>query len=244
MKLYDELAEWWPLMSAPQEYASEAEVYRHLLLAHGDAPAHSLLELGSGGGNNACHLKQHFSMTLSDPSDGMLAHSRLLNPECEHVQADMRTLRLHRQFDRVFVHDAIGYMTSPSDLLLAMQTAFDHCRPGGAALFAPDCVRETFLPATDCGGNDGAARGLRYLEWTWDPDPAGCICITDYVYVMRQPDGSIRVEHDRHVEGLFPRDEWLGQLREAGFAPFCFPVQHEGVDHSMDVFIGVRPRID
>ena len=31
--------------------------------------------------------------------------SRSINPECEHVQGDMRTLRLGREFDAVFVHD-------------------------------------------------------------------------------------------------------------------------------------------
>ena len=27
-RLYRELAEWWPLLSAPEEYAEEAEDYR------------------------------------------------------------------------------------------------------------------------------------------------------------------------------------------------------------------------
>jgi hypothetical protein len=42
---------------------------------------------------------------------------------------------------------------------------------GGAAVFAPDHVRETLTPTTDHGGNDGDEWSLRYLEWTWDPDP-------------------------------------------------------------------------
>jgi ubiquinone/menaquinone biosynthesis C-methylase UbiE len=56
----------------------------------------TLLELGSGGGNNASHLKAHFSLTLVDLSQGMLDLSRRLNAECEHIQADMKTLRLAR----------------------------------------------------------------------------------------------------------------------------------------------------
>lgn len=111
-KLYSELAEWWPLMSRPAEYAEEAAFFAQSLLAAGDHPARTLLELGSGGGNNASHLKQQFEMTLVDPSVGMLAVSRALNPDCEHLQGDMRTVRLDRQFDRVFIHDAICYMTT------------------------------------------------------------------------------------------------------------------------------------
>jgi hypothetical protein len=54
-------------------------------------------------------------------------HSRVLNPECEHVEDDMRTVRLGRQFDCVFIHDAVAYMTTESDLRRAIETAFVHC---------------------------------------------------------------------------------------------------------------------
>ena len=81
-------------------------------------------------------------MVLVEPSAGMRSVSRRLNPECEHIDADMRSLRLAREFDAVFVHDAVCYMTTEADLRMAMQTAFVHCRAGGVALFAPDYVRE------------------------------------------------------------------------------------------------------
>lgn len=240
-KLYSSLAEWWPLMSAPSEYEEEAEAYGKYLAESGDAPAHSLLELGSGGGNNAYYLKRNFSLTLVDLSPGMLAHSQRLNPECEHHQGDMRSVRLERQFDRVFVHDAICYMTTLEDLRLAIETAYLHCRPGGGAVFAPDYVREAFQPSTDHGGHDGNQRSLRYLEWVWDPDPADSSYLADYVYVLREQDGSIRTEHDRHVEGLFSRAEWLDVLRGAGFTPKCLSYQHSDVDRPLDIFAGMRP---
>ena len=169
-KLYDQLASWWPLLSRPADYVEEAAFYADTLRGDGDLPADTLLELGSGGGNNASHLTQHFVMTLVDPSPGMLAESRALNPGCEHLAGDMRTIRLDRVFDRVFIHDAICYMTSLDDLRRAMVTAFVHCRPGGAALFAPDHVRETFRPGTDSGGHDGRDRGLRYLSGRGTPN--------------------------------------------------------------------------
>ncbi len=146
---------------------------------------HTLLELGSGGGNNASHLKARFSLVLVDRSPGMLQVSRALNPECEHVEGDMRTVRLGREFDAVFVHDAVVYMTTEADLRAAIETASVHCKPGGAVLFAPDHVRENFRPSTDHGGYDGVGRGLRYLEWTWDPDPADSTYIVDYAYLLR-----------------------------------------------------------
>ena len=102
-----------------------------------------------------------------------------------------------------------------------------HCRPGGAALFCPDHVRETFRPSDRSRRprQRDERRGLRYLEWTWDPDPDDTTYTVDYAYLLRDDDGSIRVEHDRHVEGLFARADWLRWLGEAGFDAERDPVR-------------------
>jgi trans-aconitate methyltransferase len=242
-RLYSELASWWPLLSAPGEYVEEATFYGRTLVEACDRPPRTLLELGSGGGNNASHLKAHFEMVLVDPSPGMLRVSALLNPECRHVEGDMRTVRLDQQFDCVFVHDAVVYMTTESDLRQAMETAFVHCKPGGAALFAPDHIRENFRSSTDHGGHDDAKRGLRYVEWTWDPDSTDTTYVVDYAYLLRESDGSVRVEHDRHIEGLFARADWLRMLSEVGFQPRVVPFDHSELEPGQyELFVGRKPR--
>ena len=178
LALYDALAPWWPLLSAPEDYAEEAAFYRQALLDACTHPPRTLLELGSGGGNNASHLKAHFDLTLVEPTPGMRAVSEALNPECEHVEGDMRTVRLGRSFDCVFVHDAVVYMTSEADLGKTIETAYLHCRPGGAALFAPDFIKENFRAFADHGGSDG----------TWDA--TGHVAGRD---VCRQAAGADRV---------------------------------------------------
>lgn len=240
-KLYSDLAAWWPLMSAPEDYAEEAAFFRETLVAACGRPPRAVLELGSGGGNNASHMKSHFAMTLVDRSPGMLEVSRALNPECEHVQGDMRTVRLGREFDAVFVHDAIAYMATEADLRRALETAFAHCRPGGAALFAPDHVRETFSASTDHGGHDGPDRGLRYLERTSDPDPDDTTYSVDYAYLLRSSDGSVRVEHDRHVEGLFARGDWLRLFAAVGFQARVVRFDHSELEPGKyEVFLGMK----
>lgn len=242
-KLYDELASWWPIMSAPADYAEEAGLYADLIDGAADTPVKTVLELGSGGGNNASHLKQRYTLTLVEPAAGMREVSRALNPECEHVAGDMRTVRLERQFDAVFIHDAVCYMTTEHDLRQAIATAFVHCRPGGVALLCPDHVRERFQPSTDHGGHDDATRGLRFVEWTRDPDPDDSTYIVDYAYLLREPNGDVRVVHDRHVEGLFSRADWLRWLREAGFEARGATVDHSELEPgSYEVFVARRPR--
>jgi SAM-dependent methyltransferase len=242
-RLYDDLASWWPILSDPADYKGEASRFRKALLAACARRPRSVLELGSGGGNNALHLKRAFKMTLVDLSEGMLAVSRKLNPECEHVQGDMRRVRLGRRFDAVFVHDAIGYMTTETDLAAAIRTAYAHCAPGGVALFVPDHVRESFKAATQHGGHDGKDRALRYLMWTWDPNPRDTSYVLDFAYLLRHPDGSVSSEQDRHTIGLFPRATWRRLLAQAGFRVRTLIDKEPTLEPAARVvFVGTKPR--
>ena len=238
MKLYDELAEWWPLFSAPADYAEEAAFFAQVLIDSSKPAPRTVLELGAGGGNNAFHLKSKFEVTLVDLSAQMLAVSSELNPECEHREGDMRTVNLGRTFDAVFIHDAIAYMTTTADLDAAIRNAYRHCRAGGVALFVPDCVRETLVAETRHGGHDGDdGRSLRYLMWSVDPNPTDTTYRTDFAIVLRDQNGDARVVHDSHIEGIFPRDEWMRLLRETGFDPQTLTDEWGRV-----VFVAKRPR--
>lgn len=165
--------------------------------------------------------------------------SRELNPECEHLDGDMRTLRLGRTFDAILVHDAVCYMTTEYDLLAAARTAFAHTRPGGGAIFAPDCVRETFREGTDVIQGGRGARALRGLEWKWDPDPGDDTYLVEYAFLLREGT-SVKVVHDRHLEGLFPIATWKRVLTSAGFRVETFerPIDDGAADQ---VFLCRRP---
>jgi SAM-dependent methyltransferase len=238
--MYHELAEWWPLLSDPADYVEEAAYYRQLLDSTGNARPETVLELGCGGGHNASHLKRHYRMTLVDRSEGKLQVSRALNPECEHLPGDMRTVRLGRTFDAVFIHDAVDYLTSAEEVRQALVTAFVHCRPGGVLVIAPDFVRETFEAYTSSGGHDGPDRGMRYLEWTWDPEPADSQYVIDFAYLLRRGEGPMECLYDRHVCGLFGREEWLDLMRAAGFQARAVDSPTKSEVESLVVLVGVR----
>jgi SAM-dependent methyltransferase len=219
-RLYEDLAAWWPLISPPDEYADEA-AYLGELLGSAVPPVHEVLDLGSGGGHVAVHLKDRFSLTLLDISPQMLAVSRRLNPECAHLPGDMRTARLGRSFDAVLVHDAVDYMTTQADLRLVIETAFAHSRPGGLALFVPDHVADTFSAGNGHGGGRGRDAGGReasFREWTWDPDPADDWIEAAYEFTLREADGTAQVVYESHRLGAFSRATWLRLITAAGFA--------------------------
>jgi SAM-dependent methyltransferase len=242
--LYEELASWWPLISPPDEYAADAEMI-NAIFASTVVPVRTVLDLGSGGGHVALHLKEGRSMTLVDASAQMLAVSRRLNPDCAHVRGDMRTVRLGRIFDAVLAHDAVDYVTSEGDLRLVIETAFAHCRPGGIAVFAPDHTAETFRPSTGAGGggDDGSGRQASFRERTSDPEPGDDWILAEYEFTLRAADGTVRVVPEVHRLGSFSRDTWLRQLTAAGFAAQSLPGITAGNDRRTRnvVFAGRRP---
>ncbi|AKF85529.1 hypothetical protein MFUL124B02_13370 [Myxococcus fulvus 124B02] len=244
MRLYDELADWWPLVSPPSEYVEEASEYLRLLRAFETRRVETMLELGSGGGNNASHLKRDLRMTLVEPSDGMRAHSVALNPECEHLPGDMRTVRLGRTFDAVFIHDAIEYMTTEEDLRAALLTAAEHVVPGGVVLVAPDATRETFEPGlTTEGGDEPEApgrgfRSLRYLMWTLPPKPGESFVETHFGMLLKERDGTVRSLHDVHRNGLHSRATWLRLFDEVGLDARVEVRTLEGTAY--DTFVAVK----
>jgi SAM-dependent methyltransferase len=239
--LYTELAEWWPLISPPAEYAEDAAAVAELF-ASAQRPVLTVLDLGSGGGHVAFHLKAGRALTLVDLSAPMLATSRQLNPDCEHVQGDMRTIRLGRQFDAVLVHDAIDYVTTRPDLRRVIGTAFAHCRPGGLAVFAPDHTAETFRAGTGGGGgHDGSGRRASFRERTWDPDAADDWILAEYEFTLQDADGSERVVPEAHRLGSFGRQTWLELLAEAGFAAEAQPGPKVAGRPARVLFTGRRP---
>ena len=57
------------------------------------------------------------------------------------------------------------------------------------------------------------------MEWVWDPHPSDTEYTADFAYLLRDAHGAVRVEWDRHLNGLFARDQWTRWLASAGFSP-------------------------
>lgn len=232
--LYSTLAQWWPLLSHPKDYEEEANIYADILIRNCH-PLDHVLELGSGGGNNASHLKKHFTMTLVDLSPQMLEVSKKLNPECEHIAGDLKEIRLKKQFDAVFVHDAINYMATEKDLLKAIQNCANHCRSGGVVLIVPDFFKETFKTSTHHGGHDADGKGLRYLDWAYDLNPTDSSYISSMVYMIRDGAHPLVVESDQHVCGLFNQETWLRLFQTAGLKPEIILIPHSHANQRLAI---------
>jgi len=216
-RMYGDLAYLWPLISPPENYAEEAEDWREALRSKLGPGRHEILEMGVGGGHNLSHLAKDFQATAVDLSEGMLEHSKKLNPGVEHHVGDMRTVRLGKKFKAVIIHDAISYMLTEEDLRATFATARAHLEPGGVFITAPDVFRETYRqPHVETTTRSDGKTELTYLEFGYDPDPEDTIVEGIMIYLIREG-GELRIEHDRHVTGLFPLQTWVDLMEEAGF---------------------------
>ncbi len=216
-RLYHDLAYLWPLADPPEDYAFEASIWRDALREKLGAGRHHILELGVGGGHLLSHLVAEFQATALDISEEMLANSRRLNPMAEHLAADMRTVRLDRKFKAVLAHDAISYMLTEEDLQAAFATARAHLDPGGVFITVPDWFRETFRETT--ASHRTLHQGdmeLTFIKYVCDPDPTDSTIETRFFFLINQG-GHVRMEHDRHVTGLYSIVDWQDWLADAGF---------------------------
>lgn len=233
-RLYADLAWTWPIISPPEEYVDEAEVFeRHI---HQRSPrARTLLHLGCGGGHIDYTLKKHFDITGVDISDDMLSLARRLNPDVEYLLGDMRSVRLDRVFDAVVIADSIAYMLTESELRAAFETAFVHLRAGGVFLTYAEATREHFKQnQTECSVYARGDVEIAFVENYYDPDPADTVFDATYVYLIRRG-GRLNVETDHHIVGLFPLATWQRLLKEVGFE-----VEQVEFEEGIPLFVGLK----
>lgn len=216
-RLYGDLAWTWPIISPPEDYVGEAEAVHGLLRRHARIPVRTLLHLGCGGGHVDRTLKKHYDVVGVDVSEAMLDLARTLNPEVRYALGDMRMVRLGRVFDAVVVLDSIDYMLTRDDLRAVFRTAFEHVRPGGAFLTYAEETVEQFRPnRTRVESRSRDNVHIVFIENAYDPDPTDTTFENTFVYLIRRG-GSLEIETDRHLAGLFPIETWIELLKGVGF---------------------------
>ena len=103
-RLYGDLAWLWPIISPPENYVEETELFSKTIKTHFKIEVKTLLHLCCGGGHNDYTFKKHFKVTGVDISEDMLKLARKINPEVIYQNGNMRTIRLREYFDKCSSH--------------------------------------------------------------------------------------------------------------------------------------------
>lgn len=219
MHLYGELARFWPLISPPSHYMAEARIWMDAIRKRLSKLNPTALDLGTGGGHSLAPLTGYLQATAIDLSEEMLSVARKLNPKVEHIQGDMRNIRLGRKFDVVLANDAIGYMASVNDLEMVLETARAHLNLGGLAMFGPDWFFETFeddMFNSFQKQDNGVV--LTMFEYSFDIDKSDNFYECLYNINVRE-NGKVSFWSENHKYGLFSYKQWNDLLVSHGFNP-------------------------
>lgn len=141
---FNHYSQYYDLLYADKDYASEVSYVRTLVDEYTTLPVSSLLELGCGTGIHACALAAQGLRVLGvDLSAEMLAgaQARAVAQGFDDVrlsfnQGDARSFRVARKFDVVIsLFHVLSYQTTVVDLQAMMQTSACHLDPGGLFVF-------------------------------------------------------------------------------------------------------------
>jgi hypothetical protein len=111
-------------------------------------------------------------------------------------------------------------MTSIEELEMANRTAASHLELGGVMVTLPEELRSRLannVPevSTGCDGS----KTVTMIEVVHDEDPSDHRFENTFVFLIREA-GDLRVEVDRHTNGVFELEEFTGAMQAAGFETF------------------------
>ncbi len=182
------------------------------------------LDLCCGAGSLLKHVcAAGYDAAGVDLSAAQLKHARANAPAARLKRADVRTVRLGRQFDVVTsMMDSLNYLTTTAGLLAAFRTARRHLAPGGVFIFdmnTHDGLRRHWNDRDSASLTDTHAMIFRTH---FDARTAlGTLTITGFVHDSRpgRPRAAWRRFIEHHTERGYRRQEIDRLLARAGLTP-------------------------
>lgn len=241
-RMYSDLSWAWSIISPPEEYIEETELFAKTIGEHANEPVKTLLHMGCGAGGNDFTLKKYFQVTGVDLSDSMRELAAKLNPEVTYLPGDMRSVRLGQTFDAVTILDAIDYNRSEDDIRATFQTVYEHLEPGGVFLTVIEYDPATFthnVTNVDVKKKDGIE--VTFIENNYDPDTSDTTFEATFVFMVRR-DGKLEIHTDRHIVGIYKPEVWIGLLKETGFEVKVLKFEHSSFEEgqSMPMLVGIK----
>lgn len=219
--LYDRHADLWPLVAPLESYRDEMREWVGLVLEElGWRESLEVLDLGSGGGHHLYWFSRlwegRVSGVATDLSAAMLERVSGLVSEFQCIPGDMTKLDLEGRFPLVTVHDSFCYLRERRQVAALFSTIASHLEPDGIALVKVDALADEFAgPYRYLTTFEEPEREITLTHYEWDPDPNDNELETVYLFLERR-DGRLTTREERHLMGLFSREELKSLWRDAG----------------------------
>jgi ubiquinone/menaquinone biosynthesis C-methylase UbiE len=234
--LHTKLAKYYDRVYSFKDYLDEAIRLQNLIIKYSESGGNSLLDVACGTGLHLKHLKDDFSCTGVDISKAMLKIARKNAKGVTFKDADMKTMRLGKQFDVIVcLLSSIGYVKTIASLEKTIKNFSKHLKKGGLALIEPSNAKSAYLNGepriTTYDGKNAKIARINYTNFR----QATAVLNMHVLIAERGKDAKYYV--DRHELGLFGISTTLKIMKAADLKSKYLK---NGLMPGRELFVGIK----
>jgi ubiquinone/menaquinone biosynthesis C-methylase UbiE len=234
--LHNQLARYYDRVYSFKDYLDESVRLQNLIIKYLETGGNSLLDVACGTGLHLKHLKDDFSCTGVDISKNILKIAKKNVKEVTFKEADMKTLRLGKQFNVIIcLLSSIGYVKTVASLEKTIQNFSKHLKKGGLALIEPSHTKSAYVNGepriTVYNGKDAKIARVNVTKIR----QATAVLNMHMLIAERGKDAKYFV--DRHELGLFGINNTLRIMQAAGLKSKYLK---NGLMTGRELYVGIK----
>jgi ubiquinone/menaquinone biosynthesis C-methylase UbiE len=234
--LHNQLAKYYDRIYSFRDYLDEAVRTQNLIMKYLETGGNTLLDVACGTGLHLKHLKDDFSCTGVDVSKAMLKIARKNAKGVTFKEADMKTLKLGKQFDVITcLLSSIGYVRNYSNLERTIRNFSKHLKKGGVALIEPSHANSVYVKGepriTIYDGKDAKIARINV------PKIRQATAVLNMHILIAERGKDAKYFIDRHELGLFGINNTLRIMKDAGLKSKYLK---NGLMSERELFVGIK----
>jgi ubiquinone/menaquinone biosynthesis C-methylase UbiE len=234
--LHNQLAKYYDKVYSFRDYLDEAVRLQNLIIKYSESGGNTLLDVACGTGLHIKHLKDDFVCTGVDVSKSMLKIARKNVKGVTFKEADMKTMRLKKQFDVITcMLGSIGYVKTPVSLEKTIQNFSKHLNKGGLSLIEPSHAKSFYVSGKPrIATYDGKDVKIARVNFT---KVRQVTAVLNMHLLIAEKGKDAKYFVDKHELGLFGVNSTLKVMKAAGLKAKYLKT---GLTTERGLFVGIK----
>ena len=234
--LHNQLAKYYDRVYSFKDYLDEAVRLQNLIIKYLKSGGNSLLDVGCGTGLHLKYLKDDFVCTGVDVSKSMLKIARKNVKGVTFKEADMKTMRLRKQFDVITcLLSSIGYVKTKVSLEKTIQNFSKHLKKGGLVLIEPSHAKAFYVRGeprlTTYNGKDAKIARVNFTK------VRQATAVLNMHILIAEQGKDAKYFVDKHELGLYGINDTLKVMKAAGLKSKYLK---NGLMTGRELFVGIK----
>jgi len=234
--LHNQLSKYYDKVYAFKDYLDEAVRLQNIIIKYVESGGNSLLDVGCGTGLHLRYLKDDFVCTGVDVSKSMLKIARKNVKGVTFKEADMKTLRLGKQFDVITcLLSSIGYVKTTVSLEKTIQNFAKHLKKSGLLLIEPSHAKSFYVSGepriTTYNGKDAKIARVNFTKIRQTT------AVLNMHILIAERGKDVKYFTDKHELGLFGINNTLRIMKSADLKSKYLK---NGLMTGRELFVGIK----